>query len=238
MIFSKKTDSDGAHEDKATPLPSNAIDMLKKDHRTVKTLFKKLEDTDDDNEKVALAEEICAELTLHAEVEERVFYPAVREALREKASDLVDEATVEHRSLKTLIAEIDGSSPDSALFDANLKVLREYVEHHVKEEEHEMFPKLEGKLFDSEAVGARMAEVKADLLAKMGELNPPRTGAKLTVQVPALAGARAAASRAKPRSKSPGQSSKTTAAKAGNGRGAGNGAGTAAHGNSQSSHRA
>jgi len=162
-----------------------ATTLLENDHRTVSALFKQLEETEEDKSKVAIAQQICTELTVHATVEERLFYPAAREALDEE--DLVDEATVEHRTLKLLIADIDGSSAGDVLFDANMKVLKEYVEHHVKEEEQQMFPRLEGKL-DLEALGARMADLKAELLAKAGERKPPRAGAKAAVHVPSVSG--------------------------------------------------
>src|SRR5690242_204873 len=119
-------------------LRKDAIDLLKQDHREVETLFREFESTDDDARKVELAETICAELAVHAEIEEKIFYPAAREALPDDKQDLVAEATVEHASLKKLIADIDGSSPRDELFEANVKVLSEYVKHHVREEETEL----------------------------------------------------------------------------------------------------
>ena len=87
-----------------------------------------------------MAEQICQMLTVHATIEEELFYPAAREALGEDA-DLVDEADIEHASAKELIAQIEGSSPEDDHFDARVKVLGEYIDHHVKEEEGEMFPR-------------------------------------------------------------------------------------------------
>jgi hemerythrin superfamily protein len=187
MLFSKKKD-DSAEAAAKDAEAMSATDLLKKDHRTVSALFRKLEDTEEEAEKVALAQEICTELTIHAEIEERVFYPAARQQLEEESEELVDEAAVEHRSLKMLIAEIDGSHADDELFDANLKVLKEYVEHHVKEEENEMFPRLKASDFDNEGVGAKLAEAKEELKAKLGEPRAPRAGARPVVHVPDLSG--------------------------------------------------
>ena len=109
----------------------------------MKKLFKqyeKLADAEaDGEERQALAEQICAMLTVHATVEEEIFYPAAREA--EVDSDLLDEAEVEHASAKDLIAQIQEMAPDDELYDAKVKVLGEYIDHHVQEEEGEMFPK-------------------------------------------------------------------------------------------------
>lgn len=164
---------------------ASVFDLLKADHRKVEKLFAALEHAEGE-EKVSLARAICIELSVHAEAEERAFYPAAREALDEEGDDLVKEAIVEHRTLKQLIADIDGSSPKQDLFEANLKVLEEYVKHHVKEEEDELFPKFEATDFDEIAIGEKLAGVKARLMKKV-EDQPMRKGAQ-TVNVPALAG--------------------------------------------------
>jgi len=216
MIFSKKNEKNAGSEGKEAMMPqANAIELLKKDHRTVSALFKQFEETEEDDEKVALAQQICTELSIHAEAEEKIFYPAAREALDEESEDLVDEAAVEHRSLKMLIAEIDGSSPDDQLFDANVKVLKEYVEHHVKEEEQEMFPKLKGSKMDLDAVGAQLAEMKEDIKAKMGEPKTPRAGAKPTVHVPALKGKSQASSKSTSSKASTGSTASSASAASG-----------------------
>lgn len=168
----------------------SVFDLLKKDHRLVEDLFAQLEEAEDAEKKVELARTICLELSIHAEAEERAFYPAAREALGDEGDDLVREALVEHRSLKQLIAEIDGSSPKQDLFEANLKVLEEYVKHHVKEEEEELFPKLEGEDFDAEAVGAKVAATKARLQKRAEEATSRGRGT--IVHVPSLAAAKAA----------------------------------------------
>ena len=129
----------------STAAQKDAIQLLTADHKEVKTLFQqyqKLVDAEaDDADKEALAQKICTMLTVHATVEEELFYPAAREALGEDDEDLVDEAAVEHASAKDLIAQIEGSSPDEPLYDAKVKVLGEYIDHHVKEEKNENFPK-------------------------------------------------------------------------------------------------
>jgi hemerythrin superfamily protein len=171
--------------------PRDAIELLKSDHRLVESLFDQLEATDEDSAKVELAQRICTELSIHAKVEEEIFYPASRDALDEEGDDLVDEATVEHRSLKQLIAEIDGSSPSDDLFDANLKVLKEYTQHHVREEEQELMPKVKRGGADLDALGERIMRRKKALQAiaeKAGSRGGRRAGR--SVQVPPLTAAR------------------------------------------------
>ncbi len=126
--------------------PQNAVQLLTADHREVKALFqqyKKLADGDaEGSDRRALAETICDMLTVHATIEEEIFYPAARAALSEdEDEDLLDEAEVEHASAKDLIAQIKDMEPDDDLYDAKVTVLGEFIDHHVKEEEGEMFPK-------------------------------------------------------------------------------------------------
>ena len=141
----------------------NALALLRADHDLVKDLFDKFEKTRSDDRKGALAERICAELTMHAQIEEEVFYPAVREAFREADMDLLDEAEVEHAGAKDLIAQIESSAPGEELFDAKVTVLGEYVKHHVKEEQNEMFPKVRKTRLDLDELGERLARRKAEL---------------------------------------------------------------------------
>jgi hemerythrin superfamily protein len=147
----------------------DAITLLKTDHKEVKALFKaydKLVKTEAaDDEKRAVSQQICNALTVHATVEEELFYPAAREALPEE--DLVDEATVEHASAKDLIAQIESMSPGEDLYDAKVKVLGEYINHHVKEEEEEMFPKLRKSGLDLKEIGAQLQARKDELMAKV-----------------------------------------------------------------------
>lgn len=149
---------------------NEAIAQLTEDHARVKRLFKdyeKLAKADaDDSEKRDLAILICAEVTAHATAEEEILYPAARSAIDEP--DLVDEAAVEHATAKDLIAQILESTPDDDLFDAKVKVLGEYIDHHVKEEEGEMFPQLKKAKVDTVELGQRIAERKAAVLADLG----------------------------------------------------------------------
>ena len=144
---------------------NEAIAQLTADHARVKKMFKQYERLAEadapDKQKQELATLICAELTVHATAEEEIFYPAAREAI-EKV-ELVDEADVEHASAKDLIAQIEGSSPSDDHYDAKVKVLGEYIDHHVQEEENEMFPKVRRAKVDTVALGEQIAARKEEL---------------------------------------------------------------------------
>jgi hemerythrin superfamily protein len=118
---------------------SDAIDMLKEDHRKVEKLFARFEKTDHDDAEAcaAIVKEARAELVMHAAVEEELFYPAARTALGDDDTALLDEALVEHDTAKQLIARIEGLAPSDPMYAASFKVLAEYIKHHVKEEEGE-----------------------------------------------------------------------------------------------------
>ena len=149
---------------------TDAFALLTADHRTVKGMFKefeKLSKQDDvDEEKAQLVRQICNELTVHAQVEEEIFYPALREAIDDE--DLMDEADIEHASAKDLIAQLEGMEPGDDHYDARVTVLGEYVDHHVKEEEGEMFSKARKADVDAAALGAQIAERKEELKAELG----------------------------------------------------------------------
>lgn len=147
--------------------PADAIKLLKADHKEVKTYFQQFEKLEDDTEKQALADKICLALTVHAQIEEEIYYPAVREAIDD--DDLLDEAEVEHASAKQLIAEIQSMQAGDRLFDAKVIVLGEYINHHVEEEEGEMFPESRDSDLDLKELGARMAERKAELMQQAGQ---------------------------------------------------------------------
>jgi hemerythrin superfamily protein len=153
----------------AKPKELDAIQLLTADHKEVKAMFKEFESLkekgDADDEKADLVQRICTALTIHATVEEEIFYPAVREAIDDE--DLMDEADVEHASAKHLIAQLQEASPRDDHYDAKVTVLGELIDHHVKEEEGEMFPKAK-KAIDSVSVGAELVERKAELQAEMG----------------------------------------------------------------------
>ena len=144
--------------------PDDAVDMLIADHKRVANLFadfKRLADEGRDKDKAAIVQRICQELTVHTQLEEELFYPAVRDATGDK--DQVDEAVVEHAGAKQLIAQLQGASPDEDLYDARVTVLNEQIDHHVDEEEGSMFPKARYSGLDTLALGAKMLARKAQL---------------------------------------------------------------------------
>ena len=146
-----------------TKKPQDAIQLLKADHKQVKQLFEKFEKAEADTDKQALADTICKALTVHATIEEEIFYPAAYDALDEEGDDLLDEAEVEHASAKDLIAQIQSAKAGEPLFDAKVKVLGEYINHHVQEEEGELFPECRTAKMDLKALGEQMAQRKAEL---------------------------------------------------------------------------
>ena len=153
-----------ATADKNKPAPKDAIALLKADHEAVSELFADFEKTRTSAKKKALVAEICTALSVHAQIEEEIFYPAFKAALKDK--ELVPEATVEHTGVKDLIAQLEGAEPDGEMYDAKVKVLSEYVKHHVKEEQTEMFVKAKASSLDMLELGARMAARKDELLAQ------------------------------------------------------------------------
>ena len=147
----------------------DAIEMLIADHKTVKKLFVNFEihkDYGDDKDKSAIVKQICDALKVHTTLEEEIFYPAVRNAIQD--SDLMDEALVEHAGAKELIAQLEEADPEDDLYDAKVTVLGEQIEHHVKEEEGNMFPKAKKAKVDTAALGAQMLRRKAAVMADMG----------------------------------------------------------------------
>ena len=154
-----------------SPGGQDAIGLLTGDHREVKTLFEKYEklaaSNAEANDRQALAETICDMLTIHATVEEEIFYPAARKATQD--NDLLDEAEVEHAAAKDLIAQIKDMDPEDDLYDAKVKVLGEQIDHHVEEEEAEMFPEAKKSDMDLTDLGTRMLARKNQLMAELGE---------------------------------------------------------------------
>ena len=141
------------------------IEELKEDHKRAKQAFREAEklDAEEDGEELkALVEQTCAELEVHATLEEELFYPAAREVLKD--GDLIDEAEVEHGSGKALIAQLRAMGPEDDKYAATFKVLGEYINHHVKEEEGEMFPKVKKAKLDTAALGERIAARKAQIM--------------------------------------------------------------------------
>ena len=146
---------------------SDAIQLLMDDHKAVKKLFKAYDELvknkADGGEKQNLAQQICTMLKVHTTIEEEIFYPAARQALKDE--DLLDEAIVEHASAKELISQIESMSPDEAFYDAKVTVLSEYIDHHVKEEEADMFPKAKRAKMNLVELGDEMSARKDELMA-------------------------------------------------------------------------
>ncbi|MGE0668606.1 MAG: hemerythrin domain-containing protein [Sphingomonadales bacterium] len=155
----------------------DAIALLKADHRKVEDLFEKFDAAKSADRKQALAEQICMELTVHALIEEEIFYPACKDKVEE---DLLDESYVEHDGAKVLIAEIEAGGPDDEFYDAKVTVLSEMIKHHVKEEEKRsegLFAQARKAGLDVDDLGARMQARKQELMAqfKASGLPSPET---------------------------------------------------------------
>ncbi len=145
----------------------NAFDVLEQDHREVEEWFNEYDELkeSDEDRKAELSEKICLALKVHAQIEEEIFYPQAREASQD--NDLIDEAVVEHATVKNLIGEIEGMEVGEELYDAKIQVLGEMVKQHIKEEEEELFPELQSTKMDLDAVGKELAERKEELMAEM-----------------------------------------------------------------------
>jgi hemerythrin superfamily protein len=144
-----------------------ATALLRADHKLVDGLFEEYENARTVTQKRALVQKICQELTIHAQIEEEIFYPVVKKALKDH--DLVPEATVEHDTLKFLIGQLlsDDIADDKEMYDAKVKVLSEYVKHHVKEEQTELFPKVKETKIDLLELGAQLQQRKEELQASL-----------------------------------------------------------------------
>ena len=146
--------------------PADAFALLKADHKKVKGLFNQFKKAKkqgaDDATKSALVAQICMELRVHAQIEEEIFYPALREQMDDQ--DIMDEATVEHAGAKDLVGQLEGMSPGDDLYDAKVTVLGEEVDHHVKEEEGPMFRKAKRAKVDAVRLGEEMQARKAALV--------------------------------------------------------------------------
>jgi hemerythrin superfamily protein len=146
----------------------DAISMLKRDHREVDAMFMAFEKAKTSREKQTIAKRFCQALSVHAAIEEQIFYPAASRALDDDF--IVNEARVEHMHLKKLVSEIEAMSPSEEMFEAKCHVLKEYVRHHVKEEEHEMFPRLRASDMDMDAIGEKMM-LRREQLMKQKRMN-------------------------------------------------------------------
>ena len=155
-LFGNKTETD-------------AISLLKEDHEQVKELFERFEEADDRRTKQQIVSQALKALKVHTQIEEEIFYPAVRKADAddEEIDDLMDEAFQEHHVAKILISELEDMNPGDKYYDAKFTVLAESVKHHIEEEESDIFPKVEDDA-DWEKIGGRMKERKQELLAGGG----------------------------------------------------------------------
>ena len=190
----------------------DAIDLLKRDHREVESLFAEFDRTMDDGKRIQLAQRICSELSIHARVEEELFYPAARDALGHDDIALVYEANVEHGTLKQLIGQINGSAAD-AMFDARMQVLKEYVQHHVREEEMRLMPAVRRSVINLESLGDSIGQRKRTLAAQ-AQSQMAAAGAPGRVHVPGIepeaAAGRRGTAQARPR-KNAGRKANSTA---------------------------
>ena len=144
----------------------NPTTLLKKQHREVEALFKKIQRTKSAGERRSLMEQLASNLKLHMQIEEKIFYPAVRGLETKKAEEMVLEAYEEHAVVKLVLGELPKVDPDDERFEAKMTVLQELIEHHVEEEEDEMF----------------------DLAAKLGEDELEVVGEQMTAEVQRAAG--------------------------------------------------
>jgi hypothetical protein len=150
----------------ANETPTDAIELLKADHRKVEDLFDQFEKAKTSNQKAKLVQTICDELKIHTQIEEEIFYPAVRAKIDEA---LVDEGYVEHDGAKVLINSLLNSEPSDRFYDAKVKVLSEDIKHHVQEEERwlkGMFAQSRRTDLDMEELGATLQARKDELLKK------------------------------------------------------------------------
>jgi hemerythrin superfamily protein len=145
----------------------NAIELLKQDHKKVKDIFRQYERAGDDTKKTQkLAEEAFKELTVHSRIEEEIFYPAARKKGSEEDKELVAEGLEEHHVVEQLIEELQATKPGTEEFQAKFKVMTENVEHHIEEEENELFPDVQKRLKNElESLGEKMMRRKEELMA-------------------------------------------------------------------------
>ena len=148
-----------------------AISLLKKDHREVDAMFDEYEQLEEDAEKLALFQKIALALKVHTQIEEEILYPEERGQVED---DLLDEAYVEHDGAKKLIAEIEAMKPSDEFYDAKVKVLGEYIKHHVKEEEQPggVFSQAKRGDEDLDEMGKRLKARKEELMASLGGRKP------------------------------------------------------------------
>jgi hemerythrin superfamily protein len=154
----------------ASQRQQDAIALLRADHKTVSDMFEEYERRKERlsaDRKLEMVRTICRELEVHAQIEEEIFYPAAREAIGEQ--DLLDEAEIEHGSAKELIRQLQNGEPGDKLYDARVKVLGEFVKHHVKEEQGQLFPMVKKSRLDIRGLGEALLRRKQELMAGAAE---------------------------------------------------------------------
>jgi hemerythrin superfamily protein len=176
MAKSKKSKSKAKKSARGSSSRSDAIALLKADHRQVETWFEQFEKTRSDERKVELATNICKALKVHTQIEEELFYPAFLEATDDK--EMHHEAEIEHDGAKKLIEQIEASGPDDEYYDSKVKVLSEMIKHHVKEEEQPggMFAEARDSDMDLQELGRELEARKAELMgedASEDDMPPP-----------------------------------------------------------------
>jgi len=166
-LFDVEEEENGDDESPA----QDAVSLLSADHAEVKQMFETyrqlVDENADDEQRGELARNICSMLTVHAEIEEEIFYPAMRENVDDELT--LDQGEVEHASARELIEQIEGMDPGDALYDAKVIVLGEYVDHHVQEEENELFPQAEKAGIDLDDLGAELAGRKRELMSTLAD---------------------------------------------------------------------
>ena len=155
----------------------DGLAFLMKQHRDVEDLFDKFEASEDDAEKSKLVDQICLALAVHAKIEEELLYPPAEEKIDEP--DLVDEAYIEHATAKDLIAQLEGMDIGDKYYDAKVKVLGEYIAHHVKEEETELFPEIKRSDIDLTGLGKKLELRTEQLKAEFGNPDSPKGKSKI-----------------------------------------------------------
>lgn len=168
---SGKSSSKASQRGRSRTSAQDALHILSEDHKNVIDMFEEFEllkedASADEEEKQMLVESTCAELTIHAQVEEEIFYPAARDAIDDM--NLLDEAEVEHASARQLITELAAMQPDDDLYDAKFTVLGEYVKHHIQEEEKQLFPKIKKANIDLDELGEEIRQRKLELRDELG----------------------------------------------------------------------
>jgi len=161
-----KTKSSARKTSASATRSNDAIALLKADHRAVEKLFGDYEKAKaDEGRKQQIAQQICMALKVHTQIEEELFYPTSREFLKD--DDIVNEAVVEHQAAKDLIEQIEALSPSDEMYDAKITVLQEQIEHHVEEEEKELFPQVQKSDMDLKGIGQQLKSRKEELMGGM-----------------------------------------------------------------------